>query len=131
MILKTGLRGQRLGFSPSSPGEALNSADCCYACAGLERNWWLAMRLKWCGDTTVSRELVEFLRHEERDANVCRLAVWELGNPRLIKTNAQRAEILGMSLSWYKKAYQRRYERIFGILGLWCDLGWVHIKRRI
>ena len=131
VLLKTALRGQSLGVSPSSPQQALTSADCCYACAGLERPWWLAMRLKWCADWAVTRELVEFLRQEERDLNLCRLATLELGRPGLIKSNAQRARILDMSASWYRKAYQRRYERAFGILGLWCDLGWLHIKRRI
>ena len=113
-------------------------------CAGMRRECYLAGRLKWARDKTVQNELFELLegrikRIKEREKidftveageRMIKLAMAELMEPIIYKTNSSKALILGVHPSNYGRTWQKKYDIIFQELDDLANRAFSHIMIR-
>lgn len=125
------LQSQRIGNPDGIPGgrSSIDQATAASLCAGMRREYYLAGRLKWAGDWSVSGELEKLLwlhavdiRNREnwsipKGGQILRkmagLAIAEIAEPARYKTDSVKAQWMGIHRSNYSRTWNKRYNLIY------------------
>lgn len=129
-------------------GEPILPADVVVAAlAQLPRRYYLAGRVRYLQDWTVTEELSVLLWERSADFaqehrwqlprgknylwRLSRLAVAELAEPREFFRLSVRQEATGIPKSTWYRTWQGRYQVVFGELSKWADIAALHLHHRL
>ena len=136
------LSGMPAGGEPELPPEVVAAA-----LAKLPRRYYLAGRVRYLKDWSVSEELATLLwircctyasrenwqvpKGKQYVRRLARIAVAELADPREFKRVSVRQEASGIPRATWYRTWQGRYQTVYEELHRWSDIAALHLSRHL